>query len=158
MFLVRDCEHVKAPLERCFQLSTNLELVSDILEMEAKPGDDLRTDGLVRGGDRIHWYGWKWGLPHRHISRIARFEPSGFFQDVMEEGRFRRFEHDHHFSTVGDHTLMLDYVRFSMPLGFIGRLIGKYIVLPHVVRLMRMRLMLLKRIAESDDWQRYLVA
>ena len=157
MFVVRDSEHVRAPLERCFQLATHLGLVSDVLQMEAQQGEGLRTAGLVKGGDRIHWYGRKWGVPHRHVSRITRFEPD-FFQDVMEQGRFKRFEHDHHFTTVGEHTVMRDYVRFSMPFGVLGRLVGKYVVLPHVVRLLRMRLMLLKRIAESDDWRRYLAA
>lgn len=53
---------------------------------------------------------------------------------------------------------MLDHVRFSMPLGLAGRLVGRQIVLPHVVKLVRARLLLVKRMAESDEWQRYLSA
>jgi ligand-binding SRPBCC domain-containing protein len=158
MFIVRDCEHVRAPLERCFQLSTHLKLVAEALEMEMVPRDGFKTEGLVQGGDRINWYGWKFGLPHIHVSHIAKFQPPAYFQDTMEQGRFRRFEHDHHFSTVGAHTLIVDSVRFSMPLGPAGRLVGKYIVMPHVRKLLRTRLMMLKRIAESEEWKDYLLA
>jgi len=157
MFVIRDHAHVNAPIERCFRLSTNLELVADVLNMEPQPQKGFKASGLVEGGDRINWYGWKFGLPHVHVSRITRFEAPGFFQDTMERGRFKRFEHDHEFTQVGDHTLMIDYIRFAMPMGPLGKLVGKYIVLPHVVQLLRSRLAVLKRIAESEEeWKRYI--
>lgn len=156
MFLVRDCEHVNAPVERCFRLATNLALVADVLEMRTVAHKGFRTEGFVQEGDRVRWEGWKFGLPALHVSHISRFEPPGFFQDTMVQGRFKYFQHDHNFTRVGDHTLMLDYVRFSMPLGIAGRLAGRQIVMPHVVKLLRTRLTLLKRIAESDEWRRYL--
>ena len=74
----------------------------------------------------------------------------------MERGRFKRFQHDHQFSEVDGHTLMVDYVRFSMPLGLAGKMVGRHVVIPHVVKLLRTRLMLLKRIAESEEWRQYL--
>jgi ligand-binding SRPBCC domain-containing protein len=130
--------------------------MAEVLEMEPMARQGLRREGLLERGDRVGWQGSKFGLPQMHVSRIARFEPAGFFQSVMEQGRFKRFEHDHSFNKVGDHTLMLDHVRFSMPLGLAGRLVGRQIVLPHVVKLVRARMLLLKRLAESDEWQRYL--
>jgi ligand-binding SRPBCC domain-containing protein len=119
-------------------------------------GKGLRTEGFMEPGDRIGWTGSKFGLPTRHVSRIARFEPPSFFREVMESGSFSRFEHDHHFTTVGDHTLVLDYIRFSMPLWLAGRVVGRQVVLPHVVDLLRTRLGLLKRLAEGEEWRKYL--
>jgi len=156
MFLVRDCEHVNAPIERCFRLSTHLGPTADVVEMKTVSREGARTEGLVGAGDRVVWYGWKFGLPHVHESKITAFDPPHFFKDTMERGRFRRFEHEHHFSEVDGHTLMLDYVRFSMPLGLVGRMVGRQVVMPHMVKLLRKRLMLLKRIAESDEWHKYL--
>lgn len=158
MFVIRDHEHVNAPMDRCFQLSTNLQLVADVLAMEPQPDKGFKAAGMIESGDRINWYGWKFGLPHVHVSHITRFERPAFFQDSMERGRFKRFEHDHQFTQVGDHTLMVDYIRFSMPMGFLGRLVGKYVVLPHMVKLLRTRLAILKRIAEGEEWRKYIAS
>ena len=74
----------------------------------------------------------------------------------MARGRFRRFQHDHTFTEIGGRTLLNDKVIFSMPFGWTGRLVGRYVVLPHVSRLLRLRLELLKRLAESDAWRNYI--
>lgn len=86
MFVVRDCEHVKAPTERCFRLSTHLGLMADVLEMQPMAREGLRSEGLLERGDRVGWQGRKFGLPQVHVSRVARFEPVAFFQSVMEQG------------------------------------------------------------------------
>ena len=74
----------------------------------------------------------------------------------MGRGRFRTFQHDHRFQTVDGHTLLVDVVRFSLPFGPAGYLVGKRIMVPHVLALMHRRFALLKRIAEGSSWQRYL--
>jgi ligand-binding SRPBCC domain-containing protein len=156
MFVIRDCEHVNAPIERCFQLSTHLGLMADTVEMKPVRRAGTKIEGLLNAGDRAVWYGWKFGMPHVHESKITTFDPPNIFRDKMERGRFRRFEQEYNFSVVGGHTLMVGYVRFSMPLGLAGRIVGRRLVLPHMIKLLRARLMLLKRIAENNEWQRYL--
>ena len=156
MFVVRDCEHVNAPIERCFQLSTHLGLMADTVEMKPVRRAGTKTEGLLNLGDRTAWYGWKFGLPHVHESTITTFDPPNIFRDKMDRGRFKRFEQEYNFSVVDGHTLIVSYVRFSMPLGLVGRIIGRRLVVPHIVKLLRARLQLLKRIAEGNDWQRYL--
>jgi len=47
-------------------------------------------------------------------------------------------------------------VRFSLPFGPAGRLVGKYIVMRHIRGLMQRRFQLLRRTAESDEWRKYL--
>jgi len=157
MFVIKDSTHAKAPIERCFLLSTSLEIVERELGMKpvASP-DATRTAGLVVAGDRIRWEGWQLGMRHYHVSLISEFEPYSFFQDKMIAGRFKFFSHDHEFTEIGGQTLMKDVIRFSMPFGVLGRLAGKYIMLPHIRGLMARRFNLLKRIAESDEWRNYL--
>lgn len=158
MFVIRDHVHIHASLERCFQLSTNLQLLADVAGMEPQRKKGFKAAGLLEDGDRVTWYGWKFGMPHVHISRITRFEPPKFFQDTMERGRFRHFEHDHQFTQVGDHTLLVERIRFSMPMGPPGHLVGKYVVMPHLVRMLRSRLAILKRTAETEAWKKYLAS
>lgn len=153
MFQVKESMHVKAPIERCFLLSTSVPLVEKILGMRPVEG---RTTGLVGMGDRVLWRGWKFGLPVKHETLITAFEPPSFFQDTMASGQFRHFHHDHRLEEVGGQTLFVDMVHFSLPFGVAGRVVGRTIVVPHVLHLLRHRFSMLKRIAESEEWRRYL--
>jgi ligand-binding SRPBCC domain-containing protein len=74
----------------------------------------------------------------------------------MIAGRFRSFEHDHRLTETAGGTLLDDQVRFSMPFGWPGWLVGRVILVPHILGLMRRRFELLKRLAETDEWQKYL--
>jgi ligand-binding SRPBCC domain-containing protein len=157
MFVIKDNIHIMAPLERCFLLSTSLAIVERELKMRpVAKGGATRTTGLVVGGDRIRWEGWQLGMPQYHVSLISEWEPNRFFQDRMIAGRFNSFSHDHEFTEIGGQVLLKDTIRFAMPLGVAGRLVGKYVMLPHVRGLMARRFRLLKKIAESEKWRNYL--
>lgn len=154
MFTLRHQTVVRAPLERCFLLSTSVAIVEKELRMHPVSG---RTKGFVVGGDTVRWKGWQLGLPQMHESLISRFEPFSFFQDTMIAGRFAFFQHDHAFADNQDGTVTLaDELRFSMPFGWLGWLAGRWIMAPHIRGLLRRRFALLKRIAETEEWHGYL--
>jgi ligand-binding SRPBCC domain-containing protein len=153
MFTIGDSIFINAPIERCFMLSTNIELVGRTLGMKPVEG---KTSGAVVGNDRLLWAGWKFGLPHLHETHITAYEPPAFFQDTMGKGRFKRYQHDHHFYEMDDRTVLNDKIRFSMPLGFVGRFVAQFVLVPYISRRLRRRLVLLKQLAESrTEWQRY---
>ncbi len=152
MFRVKESIHVNAPRDRVFLLSTSIALVQQILSMKPVSG---KTSGLVVDGDQLLWRGWKFGLPALHETLITGYERPRFFQDTMGRGYFKHFQHDHTFEEVDGHTLLVDTVRFSMPFGPAGRLVGKLLVGPYVAGLMKRRFELLKRIAEGSGWERY---
>ena len=154
MFHLKESTHIHAPIDRCFLLSTSIALVEQTIGMKPVEG---KTAGLIVSGDRLVWRGWKFGMPSMHETLITGYDRPRFFQDTMGRGRFRRFQHDHSFEEVDGYTLLVDNVRFSMPFGPLGRLVGKHLVVPHVLELMLRRFALLKRIAEGPDWERYLV-
>jgi ligand-binding SRPBCC domain-containing protein len=153
MFRVKESIHVNAPVERCFLLATSIPLVQQILGMKPVEG---KTSGLVVDGDRVVWRGWKFGLPATHETLITAYDRPAFFQDTMGKGMFKHFQHDHRFEDIDGRTLMADVVRFSLPFGPAGKLVGKHILVPHVLGLMQNRFAMLKRIAEGPDWERYL--
>jgi ligand-binding SRPBCC domain-containing protein len=153
MFTISDSIHINAPIERCFQLSTNIALTGRTLGMRPIEG---KTDGMITEGDRLIWAGWKFGLPQIHESLITGYEWPVFFQDTMGRGRFSRFQHDHQLVEIDGHTLLNDKLRFSLPLGWPGRLVAKYIVVPYLCRLLRRRMLLLRQLAETEEWRRYL--
>lgn len=159
MFLVKENTHIAAPLERVFLLSTSLALVERELRMHpVASGGATRTEGLASMGDRIRWEGWQLGLPQHHVSLISAYDPGRFFQDTMVAGRFKFFQHDHEFTEIGGQILLKDTIRFSMPWGILGRIIGRRIMVRHIHRLMQRRFELLRHIAETNEWRSYLPA
>ena len=165
MFILRESIEIAAPIERCFLLSTSLAIVERELHMHPVPAEYMdehgnrqatRTTGLVTGNDRVRWEGWQLGLPQYHVSLIAPFEPYRFFRDRMVAGRFRSFEHGHAFTPTQNGTRLNDEVRFTLPFGPFGWLAARFILVPHIRGLMRRRFRLLKQIAESNEWRRYL--
>lgn len=155
-FVLREEIVIHAPLERCFLLSTSVEIVARELGMHAAQG---RTAGLAVGGDTIRWEGWQLGMPQFHVSLIEEFRPHAFFRDRMIAGRFRAFEHDHRFTVEpGGSVRLHDELRFSMRWGWLGDLLGRLVLTPHIRGLMRRRFALLKRIAESSEWRQFIPA
>lgn len=154
MFTVSDSVHIHAPIDRCFLLSTHVELTAQALGMEPVAG---KTAGTAGKGDTVVLGRWSFGLPHRHESVITRYERPGFFQDTMVRGRFRKYQCGHRFMEIDGHTLVIDKVQFSMPLGWVGRKVGKKLVIPAITKLLRRRMELLKLVAENGQWRSYLV-
>ena len=163
MFLVRDSVRILAPIDRCFLLSTSIEIVQMTLGMHPVAAESKRSTGLIEAGDQLVWRGWIFGLPQMHETLVTGFDRPHFFQDTMGRGRFASFHHDHHFTAeapVGGRpcTLLEDAVHFALPLGILGAAVGRLVMVPHVRGLVKRRFALLKQLAESDEWRRYLPA
>ena len=153
MFTISDSIHINAPIERCFMLSTNIELVAKTLGMKPIEG---KTRGMIVAGDKLLWAGWKFGFPQMHETLITRYERPVFFQDTMGRGRFKRFQHDHHLFYMDGRTVLNDKIRFTMPLAGGGRIVARTILVPYISRVLRRRMKLLKKVAESQEWRKYL--
>ena len=165
---IRETITIYAPIERCWALSTRIELVQKTLGMNPIHGV---THGFVTSGSRVTWSGWKLGLPTRHHTLITRFEPphahflrsdhheitkEAFFQDTQEKGRFAEFHHDHFFREEVDgsvFTTLTDEVHFSLPFGALGELVATRIMQPLVRKLTRQRFAMLKELAEGEGWR-----
>jgi ligand-binding SRPBCC domain-containing protein len=154
MFTISDSIFINAPIERCFLLSTSVELVGKTYGMKPLEG---KLSGLLEADDRLLWAGWKFGLPQMHESYITQYERPAHFQDTMGRGRFKRYQHDHYFYEMNDRTVLNDKIRFTMPLGIVGQLVGQYVIVPYLSKRLRRRLALLRRVAEnSKEWRKYL--
>ncbi len=152
-FMLRDKIVIQAPIERCFLLSTSIEVVAQTLAMRPVEG---KTSGMILAGDQLLWRGWKFGLPQMHETLITGFDSPVYFQDTMGRGRFATFQHDHRFTDTDEGTLLEDELRFSMPFGASGAAVGRLIMVPHIKGLLRRRFALLKRLAEGDGWREYI--
>lgn len=153
MFTVSDSVHINAPVDRCFLLSTHVGLASEVLEMRPVSGT---VAGTLGPGDRVVWAGWRCGLPRLREGRVTRYERPAFFQETLARRRFTRYRHDSQFIEIDGQTLVIDRVRFSAPMGWLGRKIAKRLVVPSITRMLRRRMQLLRLVAEGEQWRRYL--
>jgi ligand-binding SRPBCC domain-containing protein len=155
METIRLMTWIDAPVERCFKLSASIDLhLASAASIGEKAVDGVTT-GLIGDGEMVTWNARHFGLRLHHASRIDGWRPYAYFRDVMVEGIFQRYEHEHFFAVMDDGTRMRDELRFSLPGGPLGRLV-KALVRKHLIALLTSRNATIKRVAESEEWHRYL--
>jgi ligand-binding SRPBCC domain-containing protein len=158
METIRLVTWIDAPMERCFKLSLSVDLqVASMKPTEGRPVEGV-TRGLLGPGETVMWSGRHFGMRFTHTSRIDAYRPPMYFRDSMVAGMFERFEHEHHFAVMNDGTRMRDEVRFSAPMGVLGRVAEKVLIRRYLVRLLKERNAAIKRVAESGEWRRFLAA
>jgi len=74
----------------------------------------------------------------------------------MVRGAFRTLSHDHYFDAVPAGTRMRDVFEFTAPLGILGRLAERAVLIPYLRRFLDERAHVLKRLAESDEGKRFI--
>jgi len=151
METIRLATWIDAPVERCFLLSLSIDLHVASTQSSREKAIDGVTSGLISEGETVTFqarhFGWR-----RHTSRIKVLRPYSHFRDVMVAGAFRHFEHDHHFATMDDGTRIRDEVRFVAPWGPLGRVLARR----QLKALLLERNAVIKRVAESEEWRKYL--
>jgi ligand-binding SRPBCC domain-containing protein len=149
---------IAAPMMRCFLLSLNIDLHQDSTAQTRERAILGKTSGTIGEGESVTWSGRHFGVMLRHTSKITQYEPPTFFQDVMTEGVFKYFEHNHRFREVGGETVMTDELKFSAPLGVLGRVVERVVLRNYMTKFLSDRNEFIKQVAQSEDWRKYLVS
>lgn len=140
---------IRAPRQVCFDAARSLDLH---LRSLAHTGERIvggRASGLIGMGEEVTWQARHFGLGHRHTARITAFDPPAHFRDSMVRGRFAVFEHDHFFSDAAGGTAMRDVVEFASPLGWLGRLVDRWVLRSYLTRLLQRRNEVVRAEAEA---------
>ena len=64
------------------------------------------------------------GIPMNWTSRIGEWDPPREFSDEQVKGPYKSWHHSHRFKPLAGGTLMTDVIRFRVPGGWPGRLVG----------------------------------
>jgi ligand-binding SRPBCC domain-containing protein len=147
---------IAAPARRCFLLALSIDLHMDSTADTRERAVAGVTTGLIACGDSVTWRGRHFGLILQHTSKITRYEPPAFFQDVMTAGAFKSFVHDHRFQEQNGATVMQDELKFSAPLGVLGWMAERLLLRKYLTRFLRERNQFVKQVAESEMWRKYL--
>lgn len=148
---------INAPVERVFNLARSIDLHKNSMSQYDERAVGGVTSGLINLDETVTWEATHFGVQQRLTSKITRFERPRYFRDSMVKGAFKRFDHDHFFEETGGQTLLRDVFDFSSPLGILGAIADGVFVKKHLRKMLSERNQIIKTIAESNDWQKFLL-
>jgi ligand-binding SRPBCC domain-containing protein len=147
---------INAPIERVFDLARCIDLHEESMAKTDEKAIGGVTKGLINLGETVTWQATHFGVRQKLTSKITVYRRPFHFQDAMVRGAFKSFTHDHFFEPRGARVLMRDVFDYRSPLGVFGRIADALFLKNYMKNLLTARNRLIKRIAESDDWRRFL--
>lgn len=139
---------IRAPIERCFDLSRSIDMHTISTAGTNEKAIAGRTHGLIELNETVTWQATHFCIRQKLTSKITAFEKPFYFRDEQMRGAFRFMEHDHIFTTVENGTLMKDIFNFQSPLGFLGRITDKLVLTKYMTRFLTERNAIIKKYAE----------
>jgi ligand-binding SRPBCC domain-containing protein len=144
---------IQAPVERVFDLSRSIDLHKKSMAHKKEEAVGGCTSGLINLDETVTWKGRHLGKTRILKSKITQMRPPQNFTDEMVSGDFRSFKHEHHFKAIENGTLMIDYMHYETPYGFMGRVADRLILRRYIHRLLESRNAVIKKFAESELWR-----
>jgi hypothetical protein len=150
---------IDAPIERVFDLSRSVEvhLLGNVHGQEQALAVGGVTSGLIGPGQRVTWRARHFGFWHELTSQATVVEAPTFFQVTMVEGIFRSMQADHRLRTLpSGATELRDIFSIAAPLPVLGPVAEVLFLRRYMIGLNRERNAVIRQLAESDEWRRYL--
>ena len=147
---------ISAPRERVFDLARSIDAHQDSTEGTSERAIAGVTRGLIGPNDEVTWEARHLGLRQRLTVRVTEFNRPQHFQDIMVAGAFKSMKHDHEFLEHPTGTEMKDRFEFQSPLGILGKIVEQLFLRAYMERFLVQRNRVLKELAESKKWSRYL--
>jgi len=121
IYVLRQEQWVSRPIDEVFAFFSdvrNLEAITPpwlgfkILSMSTSA---IEEDTEIQYRLSLHGMSMKWR------TKIRRWDPPYRFVDTQESGPYKLWHHTHRFEAHGERTRMVDVVRYTLPLGILGR-------------------------------------
>jgi ligand-binding SRPBCC domain-containing protein len=144
---------IKAPIDRCFDLSRSIDLHKISTEQTNEEAIEGVTSGLINLNDSVKWKAVHFGISQTLSTKITEFDRPKFFVDEMVKGAFKSFKHEHHFELTEYGTLMTDRFDYVSPFGILGKLADIIVLKKYMTNLLVKRNDTIKEFAESEQWK-----
>jgi ligand-binding SRPBCC domain-containing protein len=113
------------------------------------------SSGSLRPGSKVVLRGRVGPIPVRWIAIHTEFDPPNMFADIQDSGPFAYWYHRHRFIDNGrGGTILRDEVEYALPLGWLGRVFGHWIVRRKLRLMFDYRHDVTRRLIESGDGSR----
>jgi ligand-binding SRPBCC domain-containing protein len=147
---------IKAPIERCFLLSLNVDLhLLSTAETNERAISGVTT-GLMKLNDIVTWRAKHFSIYQNHTSKITAYDFPKYFVSEMIKGTFKRMHHQHLFESKTDETIMTDIFVFEAPLGIFGQAFSRLILKKYMKGFLIKRNNTIKNVAEGNEWKKLL--
>lgn len=147
---------IKAEKIIVFDLSRSIDLHKISTQHTKEKAIAGITKGLIGLGESVTWRAKHLGFYQELTSKIMEFEHPNYFVDEMVKGAFKRFKHEHHFTQIGNETLMIDVFNYKSPFGLIGNLVDTLFLKNYIKKLLLKRNTIVKEFAETNKWKEIL--
>ncbi|MEM0897438.1 MAG: SRPBCC family protein [Verrucomicrobiota bacterium] len=147
---------IRALISRVFELARSIDAHAASTSESGERAVASRTSGLIELGEAVTWEATHFGVKQRLSVEISEFQPPVLFRDRMISGAFASMDHIHRFEKTPNGTCMRDAFAFVAPLGILGRLAENLFLTRYMRKFLSSRNGILKQVAESDEWVRYL--
>lgn len=147
---------IKAPIKRCFDLARSIDLHLHTAEKTKEEVISGIRSGLISKGETVTWKAKHFGITQTLTSEISELDSPFMFEDRMVKGAFKKIQHRHHFEEESGKTIMKDVFVFESPFGIYGRLFNFLMLTNYMKRFLQERNQMIKRVAESEEWKKYL--
>ncbi len=149
---------INAPVERVFDLARSIDLHKDSMSKYDEKAVAGVTSGLINMNETVTWEATHFFVRQNLTSKITAYNRPQYFRDSMVSGVFERFDHDHYFEETGTETLIRDVFDYDSPLGILGNIADFLLVESHLREMLEDRNALIKRVAESEDWRKFITS
>ncbi len=147
---------INAPIQRCFDLARSIDLHQHTSARTGEKAIAGTTTGLINKGETVTWKAKHFGITQKLMSVISEMNSPFMFEDRMLSGAFKKIQHLHLFEEKEEKTTMTDIFEFESPLGILGKLFNKLVLTMYMNRFLENRNQMIKRIAETNEWKKYL--
>jgi len=141
---------INAPVDDCFNLSRSVDLHLQSMQSHGEQAISGTTTGLMNLHDTVTWKADHFGLPFKMKVQITEMQYAVYFVDQMVSGPFKWFRHYHAFQANGSGTLMTDEFVFRSPLGWLGKLVDRWVLKTYLHKLLQQRNEVIKLSAEGN--------
>ena len=159
MVTLEEITLIRAPIQRCFDLARSVEvhLAGNIHCGDPAAAIAGVNSSLQELGDRVTWRARHFGIRWKLTSEITAMHRPAHFQNIMVRGPYQWMRHDHYFRCLeANQTEMRDVYSFAAPLGILGRFVELAVLRRYLKALLHERCVVIRQIAESADWQKWL--
>lgn len=140
---------IDSDINRCFDLSRDIEVHKKSTTGTNEEAIAGKTNGLLELGDKVTWEAKHFGIRQQLSVEITKLTKPYFFEDRMTKGAFKSMRHEHHFKSINGGTLMIDKFEYEVPYGFLGWIFNKILLQKYMVRFLQERNRIIKQKAEN---------
>lgn len=120
-----------------FDISLDIDAHRESMSRSGEQAVAGVTSGRIGLGETVTWRARHFGFWFTMTSEIAELERPARFVDRQVRGPFRLFIHEHEFEPAGNGSRMTDRITLASPV--FGRLAERWILVPYLRRLIRIR-------------------